>query len=348
MFVLQAALVKGPGGIATAVAHYDRMFKRVGVPSAMIFRGPSAPSFRAAGMDLIEPPPLLARPWAANLPLPDGLRQAVRTRAGKEQLVILVHSDLALARLAHLFPDAVIVAPCHSDKTKHKSGADIVVTLNRAQHLRVAEALPLVRVRELGNPFVPDPAAATPIGAAPPGRAPRLNFVGRFESFKDPLTLVDAFSNAKLPDGVELRVIGEGRLHQELHDAAARSSRKIEFAGWRPAPFAEFDAGDVLVLPSLWESYSYVIREALNLGVPVIASDIEVHRDALAGGEFGVLFPAGDRAALASALEQAIANVPQLREKAAKGGDALRTRYGAEAFWKALRTEIDSVLAERK
>lgn len=347
MFALQVALVKGPGGIATAVAHYDRMFKLVGVPSAMIFRGPSAPAFRTAGMDVIDPPSLLTRPWAANLPVPDGLREAVRKRAGKEQLVVIVHSDLALARLMHLFPNAVFVAPCHSDKTKHKGGAHIVVTLNGAQHARVAAALPTARVRELGNPFAPDPAAVREIGAGPAGRPPRLNFVGRFESFKDPLTLIEAFSIASLPDGVELRVIGEGRLHQELRDAAARTPRKVEFTGWRPLPFAEFDAGDVLVLPSLWESYSYVIREALNLGVPVIASDIEVHHDALAGGAYGALFPKGDSRALAATMEREIANVAQLREKAAKGGDALRARYGAAAFWQALSAEIEGVLARR-
>lgn len=347
MFALQVALVKGPGGIATAVAHYDRMFKLVGVPSAMIFRGPSASAFRSAGMDVIDPPPLLTRPWAASLPLPDGLRSAVRSRAGADQLVILVHSDLAIARLRRLFPNAVLVAPCHSDKTKHKRRADIVVTLNQAQHARVAATLPAARVRELGNPFSPDPAAVTPIGPAPAGRPPRLNFVGRFESFKDPLTLLEAFSIASLPEGVELRVIGEGRLRQELHDAAARTTRKVEFTGWRPAPFAEFDAGDVLVLPSLWESYSYVIREALNLGVPVIASDIDVHRDALADGAFGALFPRGDSRALAATMERELANVGQLREKAAKGGDALRARYGAKAFWQALSVEIEGVLARR-
>lgn len=347
MYALQVAMVKGLGGIATAVAHYERMFRLVGVRSAMVFRGPSAPAFRAAGFDVIDPPFLLSRPWAAGLPLPDGLRQAVRARAGNDQVVVIVHSDLALSRLVRLFPEAVFVAPCHSDKTKHKGDAQIVLTLNHAQHLQVETALPSVRVREFGNPFVPDPATVKPIAAAPSGRAPRLNFVGRFESFKDPMTLIDAFAIANLPDGVELRVIGGGRLAQELHDAAARSPRRIEFSGWRPQPFAEFDSGDVLVLPSLWESYSYVIREALNLGVPVIASDIEVHRDALADGAFGELFPRGDARALASTLEKAIANVPLLRDKATKGGDALRARFGAEPFWRALSAEIESVLERR-
>ena len=344
MFVLQLARVKAPGGIHTAVAHYERMFRSTGVRSALLFRGPAASTLGADAADILDLPPLAATPWAARLPLSNGLQHDVRDRANGEPLAILVHSDLALPRVRHLFPEAVIVAPCHSDKTKHKRQADLVVTLNATQQQLVSAALPRTRVAEIGNPFVP-PVTRTPIALA--NAAPRFNFIGRFEGFKDPLTLIEAFSAARLSNDIELRLVGAGRMDNEVREAAARAPRKVTLAGWRDQPFSEFSSNDVLVLPSLWESYSYVIREALDLGVPIIASDIPVHRAALGDGAFGDLFPPGDSRALAAILERAITDVPRLRQMSEKGGEALRARYGAKPFWKALRNEIEWVLATR-
>jgi glycosyltransferase involved in cell wall biosynthesis len=347
MFVLQAALVRAPGGIETAVAHYERMFRAVGVPSAVMFRGPSADVFRADGVDVMNPPLLVSTPWAAHLPFGGELRRRVLSKAQDAPLVVFAHSDLALARLRRLFPEAVTIAPCHSDKTKHKRQADLVITLNPEQQALARSALPASRVKELGNPFVPPPNRHGPTQSQ--RGVPRLNFIGRFEGFKDPLTLIKAFSQADLPAAVELRLIGAGRLDEEVRQAAAESTRPVTLAGWLKEPFAQFDQDDdLLVLPSTWESYSYVIREALDFGVPVIASDIHVHRTALNDGAFGLLFPPSNVGALALRLEQAIGQVSQLRAMALKGGEALRARFGAVPFWAALTAEIDDVCATRR
>mgnify|MGYP001290196667 CR=1 FL=1 len=341
MFVLQVALVKGRGGVATAVAHYERMFRAVGVRSALLFRGPSADALRAEGADIIEPPRLLSSPLAAALPVLGDLGARIRARAAGAPIVGLVHSDLALAAIRSLLPDAVTITPCHTDKTKHKRAADLVLTLNRAQQHLVEAALPGRRVKEFGNPFAPPPDVRGP-SATSTGRL-RVNFLGRFEAFKNPLTLVRAFIAARLPDAAELRVIGAGPLEGELRQAAAASARAISFSGWLDQPFAHFDRDDLLVLPSNWESYSYVAREALHYGVPVIASDISVHRDALGEGAFGALYPVADVGALALALESAGRDLESLRTKAAHGGEALRVRYGAAPFWAALSAEIADI-----
>lgn len=57
-----------------------------------------------------------------------------------------------------MFPDAVILTRCHTDKTKHKAAADIVVTLNSDQHERIVEALQGARSRVVlaGHPFIPE------------------------------------------------------------------------------------------------------------------------------------------------------------------------------------------------
>src|SRR5690242_9360385 len=112
MFVLQVALVRAPGGIDTAVAHYERMFRAVGAPSAVVFRGPAVEALRAEGVDVLEPPPLLSKPWASALPFGAELRRAVMAKAQGAPLAVFVHSDLALSRLRRLFPNAITITPC--------------------------------------------------------------------------------------------------------------------------------------------------------------------------------------------------------------------------------------------
>ena len=82
--------------------------------------------------------------------------------------------------------------------------------------------------------------------------------------------------------------------------------------------------------------------------MPVIASDIHVHRTALGAGAFGLLFPPSDIAALAATLERAVTGVSQLRAMARQGGEALISRYGAAPFWAALSAEIDDIRATRR
>ncbi len=341
MFVLQVASVKGSGGIATAVAHYERMFRTAGVRSAVLFRGPSFEALRAGGSDLIAAPRLLTSPLAAFAPQLSRIRAAVLERAGSDQLAVIVHSDRALPALRRMFPRAIMITPCHSDKLKHKARADLVVTLNSAQQALATAAFPGKRIRELGNPFAPAPGSRGPDWDKEANGRVRVNFLGRLEGFKDPMTALKAFAVADLPPHAEMRVIGTGPLEAELRAFAGSSARPIALAGWLEAPFSKFGHGDLLVLPSTWESYSYVVREALQHGVPIVASDIMVHRDALGGGAFGALFPPGDIAGLARTMEAAFADLPGLRAKAEQGREALLARYGAAVFWRELSSEIE-------
>jgi glycosyltransferase involved in cell wall biosynthesis len=345
MFAVQAAVMKGRGGVLTSLYHYARMFAANGVRSVCIYSGPAADELRAAGVDVIEAPRSLLSPLFPLSPAFSRIRAEVRARGGEPDL-IMAHSDLAMPALRRLFPSAVLMTRCHSDNFKHKAKADLVVTLNEDQHARAQAALPNTRVRMFGNPFAPDPSEAGP-SPDESGRV-RFNFLGRVEQVKDPLTLVRAFAAASLPATAELRIIGAGAQESEVRAVAAATSKSVQFAGWLCAPFSHFDRGDVLVLPSEWESYSWVIREALHHGAPIVASDIYVHREALGGGAYGLIFPVGDAAALASALEAVASGLDDLRVMAGQGRAALMATYGAIPFWAKMRSEIDDIRRSRR
>jgi glycosyltransferase involved in cell wall biosynthesis len=346
MFALQVAIMKARGGVFTSLFHYARMWEANGVRSACLHRGAGAEQLRAAGIDVIDAPDTLKSPIFRFTPDFARLRAEIRKRGGEPDL-IMAHSDRALPAMKAMFPRATLLTRCHSDKTKHKRPAHLVVTLNERQQAIVQSMMPHARVRMLGNPFVPGPNEIGPSDQSGPNGRVRFNFVGRVEPVKDAMTLLRAFKDADLPADTELRIIGAGSQDADIRAAAAGALRKIELLGWLQHPFAHFDRGDILVLPSKWESYSWVVREALFHGVPMIASDIHVHRDALGDGAFGWLFEVGEADDLNTQLELAPARLEELREKAGAGREALLARYGAVPFWRALSAEISALRPAR-
>ena len=108
-----------------------------------------------------------------------------------------------------------------------------------------------------------------------------------------------------------------------------------------------YAAADVLVLPSIptrtfREPWGLVVNEAMNQGLPVIASDAV---GAAAGGlvrdgRNGLVVPAGDSAALAGALRRLADDARCARAWAgpARGRARLHPRRLGEGFSEALAT----------
>jgi len=107
--------------------------------------------------------------------------------------------------------------------------------------------------------------------------------------------------------------------------AALLDDPRIHMIGWQKTMAAYYAAMDVFVLPSHREGLSTVLLEAAAMELPAVASRIPGCFDVIHHGETGMLFPAGDGAALAEALR------PYLQDA------ALRRRHGLEARTRVLR-----------
>lgn len=169
---------------------------------------------------------------------------------------------------------------------------------------------------------------AVPMWDNVPERSERpftVGYAGRLVASKGLTDLIEAVGKLQAP--VELLMIGNGELKEQLDGQPIPGSHVRVLDGLTHDQMASGYARlDVLVLPShttpTWkEQFGRVIIEALSCGVPVVGSDsgeipwlIE-----LTGG--GLIFPEGDREALAGHL-LTLREDPALRERLADAGRA--------------------------
>jgi glycosyltransferase involved in cell wall biosynthesis len=175
-------------------------------------------------------------------------------------------------------------------------------------------------------------------------------FAGKLTPKKRPDLLLAAFMRARAT-GAHLVLAGEGELLPALRAAAAGRNdvHFLPFANQSAMP-ARYLVGDVFVLPSegRHETWGLGVNEAMHLARPCIVSDhVGCHADLIAIGENGWVFPAGDEAALAAALRNALM-LPAARLTAC--GQAAVARVAAfnyDAATAGLLAALDYTLARR-
>jgi glycosyltransferase involved in cell wall biosynthesis len=100
------------------------------------------------------------------------------------------------------------------------------------------------------------------------------------------------------------------------------------------------------VAPSLWpEPFGLVALEAAAAGKPIVATAMGGLRDIVADGETGLLVPAGDRAALAAALQRLIGD-PGLRERLGAAAHRRAAGFSAEAIVPRFEQAYEVALAK--
>lgn len=134
----------------------------------------------------------------------------------------------------------------------------------------------------------------------------RILFVGKLMARKHPVDLLHAVARLH-GRPIEVAFAGSGELEAELRHVAAKASVRADFKGFvnqseLPAVYA---AADLLVLPSnAQETWGLVVNEAMACGVPAVVSDaVGCGPDLVDSGATGAIFPLGDIAALAAAID---------------------------------------------
>ena len=187
----------------------------------------------------------------------------------------------------------------------------------------------------------PPPDLARKLGLD--GAGPVIGFIGSFFGYEGLSLLLEAlpFMLERKPDSRVLLVGGgpqEDSLRRQANEFGIAD--KVVFAGRvrHEHIAAYYDVIDVLVYPRCRNRLTELVTplkplEAMARGRLVVASDVGGHRELIRDDETGVLFPAGDPAALARAVLDLLADVDRCR--------AIRT--AARRFVEAERTWLQSV-----
>jgi glycosyltransferase involved in cell wall biosynthesis len=140
-------------------------------------------------------------------------------------------------------------------------------------------------------------------------------FVGRIESQKDPLFLVEAFSELRrLESRAVLALLGEGRMEGEVRERA-KALGLLEHICFMPSVQREamsdfYRAVDVLACSSRFEGGPRVVFEALASGTPAVSLDVGQVSDVLdedMSPDIGVLVRERDPRRFAEALQRVLA-----------------------------------------
>jgi hypothetical protein len=171
-----------------------------------------------------------------------------------------------------------------------------------------------------------------------PGRPIRLGSLGRLHPVKGYDVLVAALAQLKreCPAGLhpfELVIAGDGAQRGELEAAMAQTGlNEARLAGFAEDPGRFLTGLHAYVQPSRSEGLCLAAHEAMQAGLPVVASAVGELPFSVSDGKTGLLVPPEDPGALAHALAWMLSHPEQLAAMGTAARGRVLQRFGAEAF----------------
>ncbi len=348
-----------PGGVTAHVSHLAKELGRSGHQVQVL--APHSPSRTCEDADTFVP---LGR----SVPLPSGgsiarvslswwLYRKVRSLLQEEDFdIIHLHEPMApiLPLCVLEFSHAVNVGTFHAtNNNSHLYKLSQPITKRWHQRLHGGIAVSPAARRYVNNTF-PGEYKIIPNGIDldqftdnaepwPQYRDGKTNilFVGRLEKRKGLKYLLEAYSKLKweFPD-IRLLVVGPGNPDKDSHRIlGAQNLQDVEFIG----PVSQIDlpryyaSADIFCSPATGsESFGIVLLEAMAMGKPVVASNLEGYASIVSDGKQGILFPPKNSEALAAALSRLVQD-PELRRQ--MGGEG---RLAVDQYrWEEVARQVE-------
>jgi N-acetyl-alpha-D-glucosaminyl L-malate synthase BshA len=172
-----------------------------------------------------------------------------------------------------------------------------------------------------------------------------LMHASNFRPVKRIADVVRIFARVRERIPAKLVLIGDGpeRLFIQQLVRELKLNADVQFMGEQDQLEALFLCADLFLLPSEQESFGLTALEAMNCGVPVIATAIGGLPEVITHGETGYLFPVGDVADMAASAVALLTDPArhalfraQARKRAEESFDADRIIPLYEAFYEEI------------
>jgi len=190
----------------------------------------------------------------------------------------------------------------------------------KALHLANDKVSVIYRGRDPGEFSNPDERRISNLRKelALPDDVPMILNIGRLFPQKGQHDLLQAFRIVRNQCQVRLMIAGDG----PLRDSLASSINKLDLAGSVSLLGHRSDVNDLLHLanvfafPSHFEGHPGALVEAMFAAVPIVASDIPVHRETISDGVSGLLVPLHESEKMAEAILWILENDEDARKMA--------------------------------
>jgi glycosyltransferase involved in cell wall biosynthesis len=238
-------------------------------------------------------------------------------------------------------------------------GADRVVTVCDAfaADLKARLHIPPERLSVHRSPIVPravpraagDSALREELGLAP--NAEIVLSVGRLSKEKGHADLVRAIAVVRrtYDSEVVLVIVGEGPERASLERLCARLNLTdvVKLVGYKDNVSPYYAAANVFVLPSYSEGSPNVLLEAMDAGVPIVATSVGGVGEMIHHGEQGWLVPSGDSERLAGGIVHVL-STPDLREAFIREGRRTLAAYHPALYYAGVRSLFERVADDAK
>lgn len=171
---------------------------------------------------------------------------------------------------------------------------------------------------------------------------PVLCAIARLAPEKNLGLLLEAFRRIHAVQPALLLILGDGpeRAALAAQMAAWGLTGAVRFLGHRDNVYPYLRRADVFIHTCQFEGFGYTMLEALACGTAVVATDCPYGpREVLGGGDYGVLTPPGDPAALAAAVLRLL-NDPAGRQALAARGLARARELSVQRMADAYAAEF--------
>jgi len=166
-----------------------------------------------------------------------------------------------------------------------------------------------------------------------PNDAYVMVMVGHLEEQKAHHYMVEAMARiVPAQPRAHILFIGGGRLRGELEAQVSllKLTDHVHFLGIRRDTPALLAAGDLFLLPSLWEGLSMALLEAMATGLPIVASAVSGTVQAMTSGQHGILIPSGDIDRLTEAVIYMITHPDEARAMGAFARQRVAQEFSAQ------------------
>lgn len=348
--ILHAMLGKGLGGLEQVFLDYQPILDAWAARHGGRCVGVVRKGGKVAAAQAQRTPPLMAMPAFTDWdPITLGAAR-VLVRSARPDL-ILSHGQRPARVFGKAAPGGVVQAVClHKPSFDVTPGAHYLCVGQHLANLAIERGAPADHVWFIPNAVTPPAVRAAPF-TRPEGQPVKIVAAGRLHAKKGFDVLIRAVGKLRAWElDVTCEIAGEGDERDALEALikALDLAPCVRLTGWTDDVAGFLATGDLFAFPSHQEGFPLTLLEAMAVGLPVVASEIDGPVEILTDGVNGRLVPDDDPDRLAEALGELVSDHDTALRLGAAARELVLTEYSPSELARRLEAALDGMLTQAR